>query len=100
MKDSHNSFVQVPGWASWARGAVLRRLFPDREAKDGHPIVLAETFVDRSRFLGTCCRAANWIHRGATTGRSRQDRYTTLKVPVKDLFLDPLRTDFRDFLCV
>ena len=81
-------------------GAVLRRLSPDWENKYGHPIVLAETFVDRARFRGTCYRAANWVRQGATTGRTRQDRYTTLKTPVKDIYLYPLRRDFRSWLCV
>jgi hypothetical protein len=93
-------FVQVAHLASWALGAVTRRLSSDWQGKYGHPVVLAETFVDRSRFAGTCYRAANWVHQGATTGRSRQDRYTTLKVPVKDVYLYPLRRDFRRFLCV
>ncbi len=92
-------FVQVPHLASWALGAALRRLSADWEGKYGHPVALAETFVDRSRFRGTCYRAANWIHQGATTGRTRQDRYTTLKVPVKDVYLYPLRSDFRSLLC-
>jgi hypothetical protein len=43
--------------------------------------------VDRSRFRGACYRAANWIHLGATTGRSRQDRDHILQVGVKDLFV-------------
>ena len=93
-------FVHVAHLASWALGTVMRRLACDWQGKYGHPIVLAETFVDRSRFRGTCYRAANWVHQGATTGRSRQDRYTTLKVPVKDVYLCPLRRDFRRFLCV
>ena len=92
-------FVGVPHLASWALGAALRRLSSDWETKYGHPVALAETFVDRSRFRGTCYRAANWLHQGATTGRTRQDRYTTLKVPVKDVYLYPLRSDFRDLLC-
>jgi hypothetical protein len=100
MKDSPNSFIRVSPLAGWGLGAGLRRLIPDWEAKYGHPIVWAETFVDRSRFAGTCYRAAHWVRQGATTGRSHQDRYTTLKVPVKDLSLYPLRTDFRDFLYV
>jgi len=58
-----------------------------------------ETFVDRSRFRGTVYAAANWIRLGATTGRSRQDRYTTLRVPVKDVFVYPLRADVRAVLC-
>jgi hypothetical protein len=93
-------FVAVPHLASWMLGAVLRRLSADWENKYGHPIVLAETFVDRARFQGTCYRAANWVRQGATTGRTRQDRYTTLKTPVKDIYLYPLRRDFRSWLCV
>jgi len=100
MKDSLNSFIRVPPLASWALDAVLRRLVPDGEAKYGRSMVWPETFVDRSRFAGTCYRTAHWVRQGATTGRSRQNRHTTLKVPVKDLSLYPLRTDFRRFLCV
>lgn len=41
--------------------------------------------MDTTRFRGTCYRAANWIHVGQTTGRSRQDRYRNMNVPVKDI---------------
>jgi hypothetical protein len=46
--------------------------------------------VERERFAGTCYRAANWRRIGPTKGRSRQDRYSRLQVPVKDLYLYPL----------
>lgn len=92
-------FVRVPHLASWILGRVLRRLSADWEQKYGHPIVLVETFVDRTRFRGTAYAAANWIRLGATTGRSRQDRYTTLHVPVKDVLVYPLQTDVRAVLC-
>jgi hypothetical protein len=36
---------------------------------------------------------------GATTGRSRQDRSHTVAVPVKDVYLYPLRRRFRQELC-
>ena len=71
---------------------VLPDLWMD---KYGHPIHLLETFVERQRFRATCYRAAGWPHVGATTGRSRNDRYATLSVPVKDIFLYPLSADFR-----
>jgi Druantia protein DruA len=32
----------------------------------GHPLYLAETFVDLSRVAGTCYRAANWYCVGQT----------------------------------
>ena len=48
--------------------------------------------------LGTCYKAANFITIGYTKGRSRQDRNSTLKVPIKDIFVYPLRRDFRKLL--
>jgi hypothetical protein len=92
-------FVRIPHLASWIFGQVLQRLSADWDAKYGHPIVLAETFVDRERFAGTCYRAANWIRTGATVGRSRQDRAHSLRVPVKDIYVYPLDRRFRPELC-
>jgi len=89
-------FVRVAHLASWILGRVLRRLSRDWEQKYGHGIALVETFVERDRFAGTSYKAANWIRLGSTTGRSRQDRYSTLHVPVKDVYVYPLlRRDFR-----
>ena len=42
-----------------------------REAH-GYPALLAETFVDPSRFAGTCYRASNWVSLGFTRGFSRE----------------------------
>jgi hypothetical protein len=91
-------WVKVPGLASWILGRVLRRLSRDWQAKYGHPIFLVETFVERDRFEGTAYRAANWIKVGSTRGRSRQDRDQKLQVPVKDIYVYPLRRDFRKVL--
>jgi hypothetical protein len=93
-------FVKVPHLASWILGQVLRRLSDDWERKYGHAIVVVETFVERERFAGTSYKAANWIQVGATTGRSRQDRQHSLKVPVKDVYLYPLRRSYREELTV
>jgi len=87
--------VKVPHLASWILGRVMRRLSRDWEQKYGHRIDLVETFVERDRFAGTSYKAANWLCLGSTTGRSRQDRYSTLRVPVKDVYVYPLRHDFR-----
>ena len=57
-----------------------------------------ETFVDTTRYLGTCYKAANWIKIGQTKGRSRQDRNSTLMVPIKDIFVYPMRRNFREVL--
>lgn len=88
-------WVRVKNLASHLLSRVCGRLSADWIEKYGHPIHLVETFVDRERFPGSCYRAAGWIHVGATTGRSRNDRDQTLIVPVKDIFLYPLCADFR-----
>jgi hypothetical protein len=91
-------FVRVPHLASWILGQVLRRLSANWQNKYGHPILLVETFVERERFAGTSYKAANWLRLGSTTGRSRQDRQRTLRVPVKDVYLYPLQRRFREEL--
>jgi hypothetical protein len=88
-------WVRVPHLASHLLGQVSRRLSPDWQQQYGHSIALLETFVDSSRFRGTCYRAANWFHVGETTGRSRNHRPGRLRVPVKAVWLYPLQQAFR-----
>ena len=91
-------WVEVPHLASHVLGLLARRIRNDWMVKYGHPVALLETFVDRSRFRGTCYRAANWQCVGQTQGRSRQDRYKNLSVPIKDIYLYPLTRKFREEL--
>lgn len=92
-------WVKVPHLASHILGQVARRVSRDWRDKYGHPVYLLETFVEQGRFPGTCYRAANWRCVGETRGRSRNDRYTRLQVPVKDIYLYPLVKNFREVLC-
>ena len=57
--------------ASRVLGLSLRRLSRDMRAAHGFPVLLAETFVDPSRFAGTCYRASNWRMLGRTRGTAR-----------------------------
>jgi Domain of unknown function (DUF4338) len=91
-------WVRVPDLGSWMLGRVAARIGRDWQAKYGHPMVVLETFVEQSRFRGTVYRAANWQWVGRTQGRSRQDRHSCLQVAVKDIYLYPLRRDFRQVL--
>lgn len=91
-------WVEVPHLASHILGLLARRIRNDWTIKYGHPVALLETFVDRSRFRGTCYRAANWQCVGQTQGRSRQDQYKTMSVPIKDIYLYPLSPKFRQEL--
>jgi len=88
-------WVEVPHLASHALGLIARRIRADWQAKYGHPVHALETFVDRSRFRGTCYRAANWRRLGATQGRTRNDRDRRIQTSVKDVYLYPLIPDFR-----
>ena len=86
--------------ASHLLGRIIRRrVRADWLVKYGHPVHALETFVDRSRFKGTCYRAANWLRLGATRGRTRNDRAHRIQAPVKDVYLYPLVKDFKEALC-
>ena len=79
--------------ASRVLGLSLRRLPHDWQALHGHPILLAESFVDPARFAGTCYRAANWIEVGTTRGFGRVRgtlNYVRHGAP-KSVFVYPLR---------
>lgn len=91
-------WVAIPHLASHLLAQVCHRLSSDWQDKYGHPILLLETFVEVDRFKGTCYRAANWIAVGATTGRSRNDRFNKLRVPVKAVWLYPLHQHSRKLL--
>lgn len=65
-------WVRVPHLASKVLGRTLRRLSSDWRERWGHPVWMAETFVDTSRYRGTCYRASNWQYLGMTAGRVRK----------------------------
>jgi hypothetical protein len=92
------SWVKVPHLASWILSQISRRVSVDCQRKYGHGLALLETFVERDRFRGTAYQAANWLRVGATTGRTRQDRFRSIQAPMKDVYIYPLRADFREAL--
>ena len=82
--------------ASCVMAANLRRLSADWHAHYGHPLELAETFVDPAHFVGTMYRAGNWIFVGRTRGFARSNgRYTEPHGRLKEMYLYPLRRDAR-----
>lgn len=91
-------WVKVPHLASHVLSLVSKRIMEDWIQKYNHPVWALETFVDTSRFKGTCYKAANWIHLGKTKGRTRSDRFHDIQVPIKDVYLYPLSRDFRKAL--
>ena len=57
--------------------------------------VLCETFVEVPRHNGGVYRASGWIRVGTTLGRGRYDRYNKADKPMKDIWLCPLRRDWK-----
>jgi hypothetical protein len=90
--------VRVPHLASHVLGQLTRRLRADWQRKYHAPLSVVETFVDTSRFAGTCYRAANWVGVGTTRGRTRQDRFHRLQVAPKAVYVYPLVSNFREEL--
>ena len=82
--------VQIPHRASKALALTTRRLAADGQAIYGHPVVLAETFVDPARFAGTAYRAAGWQVVGATRGFARAQRHYVRHGHPKTVWVRPL----------
>jgi hypothetical protein len=91
--------VQVPNLASHVLAVSVRRLAQDWRARYGYEPVLVETFVDGQRFAGTCYRAANWVWVGQTAGRADGFRNGTHSTGPKEIYVYPLRADWRSILC-
>jgi hypothetical protein len=95
---NNQRFLILPGTriknlASKTLAMNTQRLSLDWEAIFGHPVVLAETFVDHERFRGTCYRAAGWKALGKTRGFGRSSgRYHHHGHP-KTIFVRSLRPD-------
>lgn len=91
-------WVKVPHLASRILGANLRRLSNDYESLYGHRVLLAETFVDSSRFAGTCYRASNWRYVGETKGWAKQGSGYAFHGRPKSAFIYPLHRRSFDLL--
>jgi len=84
-------WVRVPHLASHILSLICRRISSDWVAKYAHPVHMLETFVERGRFQGTCYKAANWKYVGKTTGRGRNSASSVGTLPIKDIYVYPLR---------
>jgi len=91
-------WVRVPHLASHLLGRMARLLPAEWERVYGHPVYFIETFVDPSRYRGTCYRAANWVYLGQTTGRGKDAPTRRPNRPLKDVLGYPLTRQFRELL--
>ena len=89
-----------PNLASFALAAMVQRLSADWSAAYGHSLLLAETFVDPSKFCGHMYKEAGWTRLGQTKGYARANgRYTDPHGVPKDLHVFPLHRDTRSRMC-
>jgi len=92
-------WVNVPHLASHILGRMARILKQDWPRVYGHGLYYLETFVDTTRFAGTCYKAANWRRLGVTTGRGKNDQTNKANRSIKAVWGYPLTRDFRAVLC-
>jgi len=95
-------WIRVSHLATRVLSQIAHRIDADWQRRYHHPVYLLESFVQQDRFQGTCYQAANWVHVGQTTGRTRQNhrhRDNAVHAPVKDIYLYPLRSDAQRDLC-
>jgi hypothetical protein len=101
---ANNTRFLIPEWvrvkhlASRVLALNLKRLSADWQRIYGHPVYLAETFVDISRFSGTCYRAANWVFVGQTKGSAKKGNAYLYHGQPKAICLYPLHRHFRRYL--
>jgi hypothetical protein len=92
-------WVRSLGLASKILSKVARQLPKDWMARYGFAPVLLETFVEFERHKGTCYKAANWLLVGCTAGRGKKSTSNKPLIPIKDIWLYPLRRDWQGVLC-
>lgn len=91
-------WIHSKGLASKILAIAARQLPADWQQHYGYRPVLLETFVECARHRGTCYKAANWIHAGQTVGRGKKSRVHAQIIPIKDIWLYPLRRNFAAIL--
>jgi len=91
-------WVRIPYLASHLLSQNIKVLTSDWYQWYHYAPVLLETFVDSERFSGTSYKAANWLWVGRTNGRVKNDRDHQKPLPVKEVFLYPLKKTFREIL--
>ena len=73
-----------------------RRIQTDWQNRFGFPLLMMETFVDPSRFIGTIYRAANWKLVGNTKGYQRiRNGYSNTRQTSKLVFVHSLQRNAR-----
>jgi hypothetical protein len=88
-------WVQVKCLASKVLALNIKSISDDWMAIYHYPLYLLETFVEQTRFKGTCYKAANWIRVGQTKGIAKSGHDHLAHGLIKDVLVYPLGKGFR-----
>jgi hypothetical protein len=91
--------VRVKNLASHILSRSMQHLVIDWTKRYKTKPYLVETFVEKGRYSGTSYQAANFQKIGQTQGRGRQDRKNEYVLTVKEIYVYPLCSKYRHYLC-
>ncbi|MDY6822455.1 MAG: DUF4338 domain-containing protein [Thermodesulfobacteriota bacterium] len=87
-------WVQTPNLASRILSMTTKRVVHDWKHRYQYAPVLVETFVEISRFTGTCYQAANWCYLGKTKGVGMLGNTKKPQLPVRSIWVQINTTQF------
>jgi hypothetical protein len=91
-------WVNVSNLASQSLSLATKQIGNDWLNTHGYKPVLIETFVDTTKYSGTCYQAANWQYIGKTKGRGRFAPNNECKQTIKDIYIYPIEHDWQQTL--
>lgn len=91
-------WIRIKNLASRILGLSIRRISKDWENRHGHPLLMAETFVEKGRFTGTCYKAAGWKTLGETKGYGRNAKKYYYHGIKKEIYVKELVQGAREIL--
>jgi len=91
-------WVNVKNLGSYLLSRVTGQLIRDWFCYYERQLLLLETFVDPRYFRGTVYKAAGWVHVGSTSGYTRRGSTYEYHGYPKEVYLYPLRADFRSII--
>jgi SRSO17 transposase len=91
-------WVKVKNLASHVLSQSIRLIYSDWSTHHNATPLLIETFVDTTRYKGTCYKASNWVYLGETRGYARKGGLYTYHGNRKGIYVYPLRSDFRKII--
>jgi hypothetical protein len=91
-------WIRIKYLASHLLGLSAKRVPEDWKKQYGTPVHVLETFVEETRFRGTCYKAANWTYLGRTKGSTKRGSRHEYHGNIKKVYVYPVSHNFREEL--